>query len=106
MHFSYGNVCLSILTNCLFTLDSFFKSVLPKTQKQLDKPVCFTHANVLLSYVNETVFAWKPAFLQDSCQSFCGRQLTWCQGYLKVMHVVGEGPGDIVFSFETFPLSN
>ena len=34
---------------------------------QLDKPVCFTQANVLLSYANETVFAWKPAFLQDSC---------------------------------------
>ena len=27
----------------------------PKTQNQLDKPVCFTHANVLLSYVNETM---------------------------------------------------
>ena len=36
------------------------------------------------------VFACKPAFLQDSCQSFyCLGQL--CQGYLK-MHVVGEGP--------------
>ena len=39
----------------------------PKTQNLLDKPVCFTQANVLLSYANETVFAWKPAFLQDSC---------------------------------------
>jgi len=38
-------------------------------------------------------FAWKPAFLQDSCQSFNGPgQLTLCQYYLK-MHVVGEGPG-------------
>ena len=68
----------------------------PKTQNQLDKPVCFTHANVLLSYVNETVFAWTPAFLQDSCQSFYGPgQLTQCQCYLK-MHVVGEGPGAIL----------
>ena len=42
------------------------------------------------------LFAWKSAFLQDSCQSFCGPgQLTWCQGYLK-MHVVGEGPGAIL----------
>ena len=56
----------------VFTLDTVFKSVPPKTQNQLDKPVCFTHANVLLSYVNETVFAWKPAFLQDSCPSFYG----------------------------------
>jgi len=27
-----------------------------KAQKKLDKPVCFTHANVLLSYVNETIY--------------------------------------------------
>ena len=74
--------------NYVFALDSVFKSVPPKTQNLLDQPVCFTHANVLLSYVNETVFAWKPAFPQDSCQSFCGL----CQCYLK-MHVVGEGPG-------------
>ena len=52
-----------------------------------------THADVLLSCVNETVFAWKPVFLQDSCQSFYGPgQLTLCQCYLK-MHIVGEGPG-------------
>ena len=85
-----------MLMNYVFILDSLFKSVLPKTKNLLDKPVCFTHANVLLSYVNETVFAWKPAFLQDSLQSFGGpRQLTWCQGYLK-MHFVGEGPGAIL----------
>ena len=67
--------------------------IYPKTQNPLDKPVCFTHANVLLSYVNETIFAWKPAFLQDSCQLFYGLgQLTLCQCYLK-MHVVGEGHG-------------
>ena len=67
--------------------------VLPKTQNPLEKPVCFTHANVLLSYVNESVFAWKPDFLQDSCQSFYGPgQLTLCQCYIR-MHVVGEGPG-------------
>ena len=60
----------------------------PKTQNGLDKPECFTHANILLSYVNETVLAEKPAFLQDSCQSFYGQgQLTLCQCYLK-MHVV------------------
>ena len=38
-------------------------------------------------------FAWKPAFLQDSCQWFYGPgQLTWCQCSLK-MHGVGEEPG-------------
>ena len=79
-----------------FTSDSVFKLVLPKTQNRLDKLLCSTHANVLLNYVNATVFVWKPAFLQDSRQSFCGPgQLTWCQGYLK-MHVMGEGPGAIL----------
>ena len=67
-------------------LDSVFKSIPPKTQNPLDKLVCFTHTNILLSYVNETVFTWKPAFLQDSCQ------LSLYRCYLK-MHVVGEGPG-------------
>ena len=42
------------------------------------------------------LFAWKPAFLQDSCQSFYGLgQLTLFEGYLQ-MQVVGEGPGAIV----------
>ena len=41
--------------NYVFTLDPVFKLVLPKTQNLIDKPVCFTHANVLLSYVNETM---------------------------------------------------
>ena len=43
-----------MLMNYVFTLDSVFKSVWPKTQNSLDKPVCFTHANVL-SYDNETL---------------------------------------------------
>ena len=82
-----------MLMSYVFILDSVFKSVQPKTQNRFDKPVCFTHANVLLSYVDETVFAWESAFLQDSCQSFYGTgQLTLCQCYLK-MYVVGEGPG-------------
>ena len=77
-------------------LDSVFKLIPLKTQNPLDKLVRFTHANILLSYVNENVFAWKPTFLQDSCQSFYGwGQLSLCQCYLK-MHVVGEGPGAIL----------
>ena len=85
--------------NYVFTLDSVFKFCLRLRTKLtnqyvlLNKAVSFTHANVLLSYVDETVFAWKTAFLQDSCQSFYGTgQLTLCQSYLK-MHAVGEGPG-------------
>ena len=84
---------LSYANELCFTIDPVFKLVLPKTQNRLNKPVWFTHANVLFSYVNETVLAWKSAFLQDSCQSFYGLgQLTLCQCYLK-MHVVGEGSG-------------
>ena len=47
-----------MLMNYVFTLDSFFKSVLPETQNQwwLNKPGRFTHGNVLLSYVNETMY--------------------------------------------------
>ena len=45
-----------MLMSYVFTLDSVFKSVQPKTQNRFDKPVCFTHANVLLSYVNETTY--------------------------------------------------
>ena len=81
-----------MLMNYIFTLDSVFKWVPPKTENSLNRPVYFTHANVLLSYVVELVFAWKPAFLQDSCQSFYGQgQLTLCQCCFK-MHVVGEEP--------------
>ena len=93
---------------CIFLMEIFFKSYVneryiyprlclqvhsAKTQNLLDKPVCFTHTNVFLSHVIKTVFAWKPAFLRDSCQLFYGLgQLTLCQYYLK-MHVVGERPG-------------
>ena len=93
MFFLWKCLSLAMLMNYDFTLDSAFKYVLPKTQNQLDKPVCFTHANVLLSYFNETAFVWKSFFLQDSCQSFFGLgQISLCQCCLKI-HVVGEGPG-------------
>ena len=76
-----------------FSSKMFVLNYSTKTQNQHDKPVRLTHASVLLSYVSGTVFAWKPAFLQDSCQSFYGPgQLTFCQCYLK-MHVVDEGTG-------------
>ena len=43
-----------MLMNYVFTLDSFFKLVCLRLRT--DKPVCFTYANVLLSYVNETMY--------------------------------------------------
>ena len=50
-----------MLMNCEFTLDSVFKSVPPKTQNwqtdsELNKQVSFSHTNVLLIYVNETMY--------------------------------------------------
>ena len=42
--------------NDIFTLGSVFKSVPPKTQNRLDKPVYFTHADVLLSYVIQIMY--------------------------------------------------
>ena len=45
-----------MLMDYAFTLASVFKLVLPKTQNQLDKPVCFTHKIVLLIYVNESIY--------------------------------------------------
>ena len=79
-----------MLMNYGFTLDFAFLQVpSPKTQNRLDKPVCFTHANVLLSCVNETTpLLGKLPFFKIHGPG----QLTLCQHYLK-MHVVGEGPG-------------
>ena len=42
--------------NYVFILDAIFLQVRSKSQNVLDKPVCFTHGNVLLNYVNETMY--------------------------------------------------
>ena len=50
------NVCLKqCWMNYVFTLDPVFKSVLPKTQNLLDKPVCFTNAVFSQAMLNETM---------------------------------------------------
>ena len=43
---------------CIYLRLSFFKSVLPNTQnpQEFNRPVSFTNGNVLLSYVNETMY--------------------------------------------------
>ena len=43
---------------CIYLRLSFFKLVLPNMQnpQELNRPVCFTNGNVLLSYVNETMY--------------------------------------------------
>ena len=77
--------------NYVFALDSVFKSVPPKTQNLLDQPVCFTHANVLLSYVNENILLGNLPFKIMSVILWP----TLCHCYLK-MHAVGEGPSAIL----------
>ena len=59
-----------MLMNSVFTLDSVFKSVLPKNWNRLDKPVCFTHANIPFSSVqfSRSVVSnsLRPRELQDA----------------------------------------
>ena len=49
-----------MLMSYVFTLDSVFKSVQPweliKIQNRFDKPVYFTHADIVLSYVIQTMY--------------------------------------------------
>ena len=55
-----------------FSSKMFVLSYSTKTQNQLDKPVYFTHANTVLSYVNETVYLLGNLPFFDSCQSLYG----------------------------------
>ena len=59
------------------------KSVPPKTQNQLDKPVCFTHANVLLSYANETVFTRKLPFFKILVNHFMAQDNSPCANVIS-----------------------
>ena len=52
-----------MLRNCVFTLDSVFRSVLPETQNRLTNQ-CLYSCIALLSYVSGTAFAWKLAFFE------------------------------------------
>ena len=84
---------------------SFFKSVPAKTQNWLDKPVCFTHANVLLSYVKETMsLLGNLSFFKIHVDHLWPGQITLCQCYLKAC--CGWGAWCQSLSFETFPFSN
>ena len=85
-----------MLMNYVFTLDSVFKSVPLKTQNQLDKPVCFTHANVLLSYVNETMSLLRNLLFfkihvnrfmardNSPCANVISKSMLWVRGLVPV----------------------
>ena len=87
------------------TPDSVFKSVLPKIQNELDKPVCFTHVNVLLSYVNETInLLGNLPFFKIHVHCFMARDNSPCANVIPecMVWVRGLVP---VSEFETFPFS-
>ena len=87
----------------VFTLDSVFKSVLPKgSEPSWQTNMLYI---VLLIYVNETIYLFgKSDFLQGSCHFMALNDPPGAN--VISLHVVGEGPGASLLSFETFPFSN
>ena len=85
-----------MLMNYVFTLDSVFKIVPPKTQNPLDKPVCFTHTIILLTYVNETIYLLRnlPVFnihvnrfmARDNspCANVISKCMLWVRGLVPI----------------------
>ena len=81
--------------NYVFSLDYVFKSVPPKTQNQLDKPVCFTHANILLNYINETMsLPGNMPFFKIHVNRFMARDNSPCANVISkcMLWVKGLGP--------------
>ena len=52
-----------MLKNYVFTLDSVFKSISLRLRTDLTNQYVLLMQNILLNYVNVTLFAWKPTFL-------------------------------------------
>ena len=95
-----------MIMNYVFTLGSVFNSVLPKTQNRLDKPVCFTHANILLSYVNETMSSLgNLPFFKIHVNHFMARDSSPCSNVTSKCMLWKKGLCQSL-SFETFPFSN
>ena len=99
MHFSYGNVCLKL---CLYNMH------LPQTLSsspfakgsELTWQTSMLHSYTVL--LMKLYICMGICLFQDSCQSFYGLGwLTWCQDYLK-MHLVGEGPGAVLWVLRHF----
>ena len=99
--------------NYIFTLDSVFLQVPPKIQNQLDKPVCllnkpvsFTHANILLSDVNEPMYSLGSLpFSKIHVNCFLAQGDSPCASTIsKYMLCVRELVS--LSEFQTFPSSN
>ena len=86
---------------CIYLRLSFFKSVLPNTQnpQEFNRPVSFTNGNVLLSYVNETMYLFgNLPFFKIHVNHFVTRDNSPGATVIS-MYLVDEGPAAI-------PLSN
>ena len=93
----------------VFTLDSVFNLVLPNTRNQyvlLDKPVCFTQANVLLSYVNKTMsLLGNLPFFNIHVNHFMARDNSPCANMISKCMLWVRGCCQSLSS-ETFPVFN
>ena len=102
MHFSYGNVCLKLIMYCVFTLDSVFKSVPPKGSEPTWQTSMLYSYSVLLICVNETVYLfWNLPFFKIHVNGFMAGDNSPGANVIS-MHVVGEGPGAILWVLRHF----
>ena len=102
MHFSYGNVCLKLLMYCVFTLDSVFKSVPHKGSEPTWQTSMLYSYPVLLICVNETVYLFgNLPFFKINVHHFVAGDDSPGANVVS-MHVVGEGPGAILWVLRHF----
>ena len=102
MHFSNGNICLKLLMYCVFTLDSVFKSVPPKGSEPTWQTSMLYSYSVLLICVNETVYLFENLpFFKIHVNRFMARNDSPGANVVS-MHVVGEGPGAILWVLRHF----
>ena len=89
-----------MLMNYVSTLDSLssswfclrLRTDLTNQYVSLNKPVCFTHVNVLLSCINETMYLLgNLRFFKTHVNRFITQDDSPCANVIS-MHVVGEGP--------------
>ena len=91
-----------MLMNYVFTLDSVFKLVPSKTQNQLDKSVCFTHAHVLFSSVQSLSCVW--LFVTPwtaACQA--SLSITNSQSLPRLMSIQSVMPSNQLILVNPFP---
>ena len=102
MHFSSGNVCLKLIMYCVFTLDSVFKSVPPKGSEPTWQTSMLHSYSVLLICVNETVYFFgNLPFFKIHVNRVMARDDSPGANVIS-MHVVGEGPGAILWVLRHF----